>query len=459
MPFDELEDIARAKRERIEELLAKLGGTLRRASELTVQPALSANVPLTELLPDIQPHPSAPEGLLHRVIRIPISDESAHPRGYTFRPLPLWDHHTPEIASETLTILGCDPPSTQDVPLEHIAFLDTETTGLSGATGTYAFLVGIGYFRFDWPIDLPAPSHAEFICEQFFMEDYPHEPVLLAALAERLRQFRLLVTFNGAAYDLPLLQARATLNRTRLPLEGPHVDLLRPARRIWRRRIGSCALASLERHVLGIARTHDVPGALIPSIYFDHLRGLGRERLVPVLDHNVQDIVSLGAILLLLREMAINPAHRNLCHAADTFGLANLLMEAGAEDAAAAYLERAAELGPDPQWARQFVNKAVRMYRRAGRSEEGAKFLEALCRRAGRRHPELFTELAKWYEHQVRAPDRALAAIADAERQAHFLRNLSQLDATQALAWDRTLRDLAARRCRLEKRVSKRPLS
>ncbi len=452
MGFEELDDIARSKRERIEGLLAKLGGQLRRASDLPVRTDLSTNLPLDEVLPDARPHPEVGAGVWHRVSEVPIEPAGGHPRGYVFRPLPQWTRHMPFVAARSLAVLGCESHPGTEVPLDAIAFLDTETTGLSGATGTYPFLVGIGYFRLDWPAAASAPLQAAFVCEQFFMEDYPHEPLLLAALAERLRQFDLLVTFNGAGYDVPLLQARATLNRTRLPLDMPHLDLLRPARRLWRRRIGSCALASLERHVLGIARLHDVSGAEIPYIYFDHLRGRGRERLVPVFDHNVQDIVSLGALLLLLCELLADPAHEQLCHASDCFGLASLHLECGVLDAAARFLERTAELEHDPQWSRKFVRDALRVFRRTGQGEAGAAFLEGQCRRNGRHHPELFIELARWYERQLRAPERALAVIQEAERQGHFERSLGVLDAQQALAWDRALRDLAKRRQRLEKR-------
>jgi uncharacterized protein YprB with RNaseH-like and TPR domain len=456
MAFDELDEVARRKQERIEGLLAQLGGVLRRASDLPVRAELSRGRPLDEVLPDAAPL-AGREGVRLRVSEVAIEEggEGGHPRGYSFTPAPAWERHAPSLDASTLVALGCSPlPAGPAVALERIAFLDTETTGLSGLTGTYAFLVGLGYFRIEWSSAQPRPARACFVCEQFFMEDYPSEPALLEALAERLRSFDLLVTFNGARYDVPLLEARATLNRMRLPLGRPHLDLLWPARRIWRRRLSSCALSSLERHVLGVRRSHDIPGADIPAIYFDYLRGLGRERLAPVFDHNVQDIVSLGALLLLLRELTADPGHERIAHGEDAFGLGCLHAGAGAEQQAIAYFARAAELGLEAHSAPQLVRHVLRVCRRTGACQQGAVFLEAQLRRAGGRAPELYVELAKWYERYVRDPQRALEVIEDAERQARFARDLGLLDAHRALAWDRALRDLAERKVRLLRKLA-----
>ena len=142
-----------------------------------------------------------------------------------------------------------------------LLFLDTETTGLAGGTGTYAFLVGAAWLEGD-----------RLAVTQFFMRDFDEEPALLAALEPLLTRATAVVTFNGAGFDLPLLETRFVLARRRWPAALTNLDLLRPARRVWTGWLADCRLATLESEVLGLARDDDVPGALIPLLYFDYLR-------------------------------------------------------------------------------------------------------------------------------------------------------------------------------------------
>ena len=156
----------------------------------------------------------------------------------------------------TLAHLARDPRLVE-VDLRRIAFVDTETTGLAGGTGTYAFLIGVGRFEGD-----------QFAIHQFFMRDYPEEPAQLQALGELFDGLEAVVSFNGKSFDLPLLETRFIMTRQapRLP-DAPHLDLLPPARRRWKYRLAACALSSREGEVLGVPRTHaDGPGWYIPSL-------------------------------------------------------------------------------------------------------------------------------------------------------------------------------------------------
>ena len=155
-------------------------------------------------------------------------------------------------------------------------FLDTETTGLAGGTGTYAFLVGIAWWE-----------KGGLAVEQYFMRDYVEEPSLLLGLAARLAERRVLVTFNGKSFDWPLLQTRYRITRAAL-LEDPdaHLDLLHPARQLWSLRLKSVALSELERHVLGFERGYDIPSETIPQRYFEFLRGGPAEPVAEVFQHN-----------------------------------------------------------------------------------------------------------------------------------------------------------------------------
>ncbi len=173
-------------------------------------------------------------------------------------------------------------------------FLDTETTGLAGGSGTYAFLVGVAWW-----------DSGGLQVEQFFMRDFAEEHSLLLALDERMAERRVLVTFNGKSFDWPLLETRFRMTRAIPPrIPAIHLDLLHPARQLWRPRLKSVRLAELERHVLRVSpgsrldwsRDYDVDSSQIPEIYFNYVRGGSVEPLVPVIRHNQMDLRGLAAL-------------------------------------------------------------------------------------------------------------------------------------------------------------------
>lgn len=181
--------------------------------------------------------------------------------------------------------------------VSNLLFLDTETTGLSGGTGTVAFLVGVGFFEED-----------AFVLRQYFMRDYDEEPALLTALNELLLKHSCLVTFNGKAFDWNLLKTRYIFNRIRLSMSDPsHIDLLFPSRRIWKLKLESCRLQSIEENILGEIRVDDIAGAQIPSIYFEYLQSRNASIIKKVIRHNELDILSMVALLLKITEMIDEP--------------------------------------------------------------------------------------------------------------------------------------------------------
>jgi len=165
-------------------------------------------------------------------------------------------------------------------------FLDTETTGLAGGSGTYAFLIGIAWWE-DGGLEI----------EQLFMRDYDEVRPLLFALLERIAEHPVVVTFNGKSFDWPLLETRYRMSRRiSAPTLRAHLDFLHPARNLWRLRLGSARLSELERHVLGWDRGTDLISGLIPSIYFNYLRGGSAEPLISVLNHNQMDLRGLALL-------------------------------------------------------------------------------------------------------------------------------------------------------------------
>jgi hypothetical protein len=194
------------------------------------------------------------------------------------------------------------------------AFIDTETTGLGGGAGVYCFMVGVGTFEAYQPYapdqlpvapDPAAPS-THFVVRQFFMRNPAEEGALLLALADLLASYEMTVTFNGRSFDLPLLRLRYTQNRRFLPIDRdaallradrPHLDLLMPARRVWRRRLQSCRLINLEQMILGLQRSEeDVPGALIPELYQHYVHTGHADAMRRVFYHNNEDIVTMVAL-------------------------------------------------------------------------------------------------------------------------------------------------------------------
>ena len=210
-----------------------------------------------------------------------------------------------------------------DFDFRRAAFIDTETSGLGGGAGVYAFMVGVGVFEGleigDWRLgsgdvdaNLQSPiSSLQFTVHQFFMRHPGEEAALLTALAELLGARSGLVTFNGRTFDAPLLRGRYQMNRRFLPggvglppvlaEDAPHFDLLHPARRLWKRRLSSCSLSNLEAQVLGLHRTEeDVPGSLIPYLYTQFLQTGNAGPMAGVFYHNREDIVSMVSLAELL---------------------------------------------------------------------------------------------------------------------------------------------------------------
>ncbi len=216
-----------------------------------------------------------------------------------------------------------------NVAPDRIAFLDTETTGLAGGSGTVAFLTGIGRL-----------TREGFLVRQYFMRDFSEEASMLHAVTADLEDAELLVTYNGRAYDEPLLASRYTMARMKPPFGRlPHVDLLYGSRRLWKLRFDSCRLVELEAQILGHLREGDVPGGLIPQIYFEFLRTGRPGHLHAVLHHNALDIRSLAALTAILPVRFSNVG--SAVHAAELVGLGRWLISKGDREEAASLYERA----------------------------------------------------------------------------------------------------------------------
>jgi uncharacterized protein YprB with RNaseH-like and TPR domain len=281
-------------------------------------------------------------------------------------------------------------PRIAELPLSAFAFLDTETSGLAGGTGTYPFLVGVGRFIGE-----------EFVLRQFFMRDPSEEPALLEGLAAFLAPAKVLVTFNGKAFDAPLLTTRYTIHRIPVPYKNyAHLDLLPLARRLWRDRLESRALKFLEEHVLGMKRAiEEVQGYEVPWIYFDYLRTSDARPLAGVFYHNAMDVVAMAALLTHMNEIMTNPYEGGVEHGLDFIALGKLFEDLGHWEEAARLLEHGLELHLAEKDFGLAVKRLAILQRRRGDLEEAVRLWE---RAAAKGHIYAHIEMAKYYEHKRR---------------------------------------------------------
>ena len=295
---------------------------------------------------------------------------------------------------------------------EDVLFIDTETTGLAGGTGTYAFMVGVGFFR-----------ESEFVVQQYFMRDYGEEPALLLALSQTLDGKTGLISYNGKSYDIPVLNARGVMNRNRIPWDTfHHLDLLHASRRLWRKTINPCTLQNVEQHILGFRREGDVPGWEIPSLYFDFLRNRDYRPLIPVFKHNVMDILSLVTITVnICRAFSgfENPQHKKY----DCLGIIKTFEELGDFQKAVSACEVFIEYESLPELVRILLKNAA-LLKKMDRMDEAEHAWYKVIERANRFFPEPYTELAKYYEHKLKDFNRALEIVERAEKRMNIIAEL-----------------------------------
>jgi len=316
-----------------------------------------------------------------------------------------------------------------------IAFLDTETTGLSGGSGTYAFLVGIGSWN---PLG--------FSVEQFFMRDFDEEAAMLSSLQERLSQVEVIVTFNGKSFDLPLLESRFVMHRLRWPLtHRPHLDLLHPSRRLWKLRLRDCSLGNLERHVLGWEREGDVPGHLIPQLYFNYARTGVPTGLKAILQHNRQDIRTLAELTLVVARIFGGSASREDLATEDLFGAARYLAALGQRQRSLQFGQEA--LGREgPQSLKvEVLRQLARIHRSQKTYFQAAMMWQQMMATSRSFHAEACENLAIYYEHRAGDPAKALDLVEDAIQQ---IEGLGSGRSTQLDRW-------LHRRSRLQKKIGR----
>lgn len=319
----------------------------------------------------------------------------------TTTPIESLAHSPDSITGSAMAFLASDERF-REVAATDLLFLDTETTGLAGGSGTVPFLIGIGWFE-----------HDAFVVHQYLMRDYDDEAAILHEIGQQYEKHPCLVTYNGKTFDVPLVETRFLLQRIRSGLrQAPQIDLLHCARRLWKDLVPNCALTTIEEHILGETRSGDIPSEFIPYVYFDFIRGIRMERMKPVLTHNHQDIVSLASLLARMTEIVANP--REECtHALELVGMSRWPSARKDWDNASQTLNWALERSDMPDETTPQVQKRLSlMLKRQQRWPEAISLWQQLVQ--GEDPLFALLELAKAHEHRTREYTLALAYTEEA---------------------------------------------
>lgn len=345
--------------------------------------------------------------------------------------------HAPCIPDDAALRLLVPGAAEEIIDVRQWLFLDTETTGLMGGTGTYPFLVGLAWWE-----------GGGLEVEQLFMREYSEERSVLAALAERLAERPVLVTFNGKSFDWPLLETRYRMTRS-IPPPTPraHLDFLHPARNLWRLRLGSVRLSQLERHVLGWDRGADLVSEMIPTIYLNFVRHGNADPLVPVFQHNQMDLRGLaglaGRILSLLGEESSSQDGLEL------YGVSRMCERRGEVKRARKLYEQSIASTLPSETDRAARTALARLAKRDGDTDVARGLWESMLGNS-REGYKAYEQLAIHLEHKAREPGRALGIVREALAE---LRRSNHASMISPAVYRRTKAEFEHRLARLERKA------
>ena len=290
-----------------------------------------------------------------------------------------------------------------EIDIRKTVFLDTETTGLSGGAGTFIFLIGLGYF-----------TENQFCVRQYFMRDYNEEQALLSALNELLLKFESVITYNGKSFDLPLMETRFIMSGMEMNLKNPaHLDLLYPVRRLWKRRLENCSLSTVEREILGVYRENDVPGYLVPEIYFRYLRTGDARDIKGVFEHNLQDILSLVVLTAKINDFFKEPLNKNF-YPLDIFSLGKIYDKRKEYIKSSFYYNEALKCNLPEEEFLETLKLISFVYKRQEKWEEAEKAWKETINKSREFIYYPYEELAKYYEHHLKDYKKAEEVVDEA---------------------------------------------
>ncbi len=307
-----------------------------------------------------------------------------------------WAKFTPPGADATVEVASYSAMESQgSVALENLLFIDTETTGLGG-TGAVPFLIGLGTL-----------TDRGFEVRQYLLPDYADEAAMLERVLFELTGDRTLVSYNGAAFDLNLIRDRFIVNRVarEIPHAG-HFDLLHSTRRLFKRRINDCSLTSIEREVFGFYRQDDIPGHLIPSIYFEWLQTDATDSMVAVLEHNRLDILSLYFLLMRVNEVFLTEG-KSLDYADDLYSLSRVYGRRKRHQKVIANFQTLSRTTGPPLSDEVLLYHSL-AFKRQGEWDRAVELWRQLADHTGTEAALAALELSKHFEHRIKDYQGAL---------------------------------------------------
>ncbi len=294
-----------------------------------------------------------------------------------------------------------------DIDVRQIVYFDTETTGLGGV-GIVPFLIGCG-----------SVVEGGFEVRQYLIPDYSDEAAMLEVLQTEFGPDKSVVTYNGAAFDIPVVRDRLIVNRVgREIVYREHIDLLHSARRLFKRRLKECNLTHVERRLFEFHREDDIPGYLVPSVYFEWLSSEKLDTMAGVLTHNRNDIISLHFLLShVANAFATEGAALNQTD--DLYSLSRVYRRRNKNPQVLNLCKRISdestgEVSPEMQL---FHAAALK---RTGEWGEAVAIWKALSEIDSREGYRASVELAVYYEHRERDISSALTYVSRAEKSCPF---------------------------------------
>ncbi len=300
-----------------------------------------------------------------------------------------------EIPGKVLACLSREPEF-EDLDLSTALFLDLETTGLSGGTGTVPFNIGLGYYRDD-----------KFWVGQYFLSELAAESRMILDLERFLKDMdiRSIVTFNGKTFDMPLLETRFILQRIPFRLGNlPHLDFLFPARSLWKHKYESCRLSHLAHNVLVTGRDDDIPSSEVPWRYFQFLQTGNYDLIEPVLYHNAEDILSLLGLVILGASIFSDDPDSCSQDAMDFFGAGKVLEKVGETEKAADFFQRALNGSLSDEVGLSTRRRLAAQYKRFQHWEKAVAIWIEMAQAQNASSDLLYSlrELSMYYEHRAK---------------------------------------------------------
>jgi uncharacterized protein YprB with RNaseH-like and TPR domain len=295
---------------------------------------------------------------------------------------------------------------------EELIFIDTETTGLSGGTGTIAFLVGLGFIR-----------NQRFLVHQYFITQLSHEEGLLELLQQIIPNFQCLVTYNGKTFDIPILNARFVLNRLpSLPENMPHIDLLHPTRTIWKYSLENCKLKTIETDRLQLYREDDIPGELIPDVYFDYLRNRRIDKIERIFYHNRFDIITMLANLILIIKsyQTVEPEDNPLTD----YAKARLFTRKKDIERSISHYQNVLNSQISASRRQKTCLEIAALYKKLKKYDEALHYWQAAIHPDQPFNLEPYIEQAKYFEHKLKDLNRAIEIVEQALDNLPLLRSM-----------------------------------